>query len=896
MALPLWHYHYYHYGTTTTTTTMTSPPPSPPPSARRRDWRSLNSLSHLRWALARVVRLDTHCILSLPIFFSLISFLLVELFLYLAVKLSVKLCEEAYFRCITKVVVGCRGGRAPHTTTSSSSSALWGECAGEDRRARGGGKPKRYESAEKKVVGGNEQVCAVGNNGYKTRKGSSPTNQQTKHTRTSQFYSSGAVVGGVTSPTPVRQQHRRRSPTTSTRRPASASSLFSFLSYILPTPSGLISLRSLKRRMLRCTTYPRYLECVEELDFVTGRTEWKDQLSSSSYDYQSVAKRKELLQYRRLSGDVPGLVAVLRTCVHGQFGGILRESLYCRTFSGTKRLVQEYVDEVCVCLHYLQGFVGDAGERGGPTTGFGNSGDAVVDDADNVDTNVQHIDFIQQQHQPISTPRTSMSSSRTTTNTTQQHSNNGSRSSSIYYDDLIRSMLHDGTCQWGCTALILSGGAMLGVHHFGLCETLLKERVENTRRCLRRGGWRADDGSSYWSDTVMPNVVCGTSAGSAVAAWLCTRTEDELLQENNSEYISKAFAALKPNNWFRRLWRIMRVGYMCDVAHWTKVARRLYGDMTFLEAYEKTGKVLNICMTRAEGGGTLLLHYKNAPNVVIYSAVLCSSSFPFLAYPLHLKEKCDDGELVESCEFEGSFYHDGSLSGDIPIAQLRECWGVTFTIVSQVNPHIFPFCGLRAHGEAGVPVAWRGATGKWRAGFIMSGLELFFKENMRFLLRLIALLDVSPTYRGINCGALALQSYGGDVTIHPRSLSWRHYRLGNDLTESEVEWFIQEGRIMTYPKMAIIINRMRIERALERLHLAAFEPLFADAALPPIDDRATPKKGSDAIGCTYSVVEQRTFQLLGRLYNYKASQATTPANKRGTQTARNFIKQEEDTI
>eukprot|EP00921_Rhytidocystis_pertsovi_P014584 GHVQ01023547.1.p1 GENE.GHVQ01023547.1~~GHVQ01023547.1.p1 ORF type:complete len:588 (+),score=109.96 GHVQ01023547.1:3961-5724(+) len=356
---------------------------------------------------------------------------------------------------------------------------------------------------------------------------------------------------------------------------------------------------------------------------------------------------------------------------------------------------------------------------------------------------------------------------------------------------------------------------------------------------------------------------------------------------------------MSPNNWFSRAWNILRRGYMCDMNVWVKSAENLYGDTTFLEAYEKTGKVLNICMTRADAtdgdaGAPLVLNYKNAPNVVLYSAVLCSVSIPFFSYPLNLKEKTRDGQLVESVEFEGSFYHDGSLSGDIPINLLRDMWGITFTIVSQVNPHVFPFSGLRAHGEAGSPVTWRGRSGKWRAGFVLSALELFFKESMRFILRLVALLDVSPTYRGINCGALALQSYSGDVTVHPRSLSWRHARFANDLTKDEIDWYLQEGRVMTYPKMSLILNRMRIERALERIHLAAFEHLYASRLIDQQNNLAPqgvyspvsfPGGGSTPSINPYSVVEQRTFKHISQLH-HMASQRYTSAHSSQTRSPR----------
>ncbi|CDJ57249.1 patatin-like phospholipase domain-containing protein, putative [Eimeria maxima] len=124
---------------------------------------------------------------------------------------------------------------------------------------------------------------------------------------------------------------------------------------------------------------------------------------------------------------------------------------------------------------------------------------------------------------------------------------------------------------------------------------------------------------------------------------------------------------------------------------------------------------------------------------------------------------------------------------------------------------------MRAHGEAGRPVSWRGAGGKWRGGFILSGLELFLKEHLRFLLRLIALLNVSPTLRGINARALAFQPYSGDVTVSPRKLNWRHLRLMNDQSLDDVAWYVQEGRLMAFPKLHLISNRIRIEKAIDRL-------------------------------------------------------------------------------
>lgn len=55
----------------------------------------------------------------------------------------------------------------------------------------------------------------------------------------------------------------------------------------------------------------------------------------------------------------------------------------------------------------------------------------------------------------------------------------------------------------GSAALVLSGGALFGVFHFGILKALLDFKM-------------------------LPSVVCGASAGAVVAAVACTRTDDEL--------------------------------------------------------------------------------------------------------------------------------------------------------------------------------------------------------------------------------------------------------------------------------------------------------------------------------------------------------------------------------
>ena len=60
------------------------------------------------------------------------------------------------------------------------------------------------------------------------------------------------------------------------------------------------------------------------------------------------------------------------------------------------------------------------------------------------------------------------------------------------------------------------------------------------------------------------------------------------------------------------------------------------GDMTFEEAYKKTGRILNITVTSSiKHGEAITLNYITSPNVVIWSAVVASSAIPPLIKPAH---------------------------------------------------------------------------------------------------------------------------------------------------------------------------------------------------------------------------------------------------------------------
>ena len=68
--------------------------------------------------------------------------------------------------------------------------------------------------------------------------------------------------------------------------------------------------------------------------------------------------------------------------------------------------------------------------------------------------------------------------------------------------------------------------------------------------------------------------------------------------------------------------------------------RKNVGDVTFYEAYERTGKILNITVSPANDyERPRLLNYLTSPNVLIWSAACASCAFPILYQPVELVSK-----------------------------------------------------------------------------------------------------------------------------------------------------------------------------------------------------------------------------------------------------------------
>jgi len=339
---------------------------------------------------------------------------------------------------------------------------------------------------------------------------------------------------------------------------------------------------------------------------------------------------------------------------------------------------------------------------------------------------------------------------------------------------------------YGRSALCLSGGATFAYYHFGVAKALLDANL-------------------------LPSVITGTSGGALVAALLCTRTNEEL-KKLLIPALAYRITACHDDvlTWMRRWWK---TGARFDSIDWAaRCSWFTRGSMTFLEAYLRTGRILNVsCVPSDPHSPTILVNHLTAPDCVIWSAVLASAAVPGILNPVVLMKKDKNGRL--SPYSFGHKWKDGSLRTDIPLKALNLHFNVNFSIVSQVNPHINLFF-FSSRGTVGRPVTHRRGRG-WRGGFLGSAAEQYLKLDLTKWLKVLRHLELLPRLLGQDWSEIWLQRFSGTITLWPKSVPSDFYYILSDPLPERLARMIHTGQLSTWPKLKFIGNRMKIERLIE---------------------------------------------------------------------------------
>ncbi|KAL2013293.1 hypothetical protein VTN00DRAFT_818 [Thermoascus crustaceus] len=352
---------------------------------------------------------------------------------------------------------------------------------------------------------------------------------------------------------------------------------------------------------------------------------------------------------------------------------------------------------------------------------------------------------------------------------------------------------------FGRSALLLSGGATFGMNHIGVLKAL-------------------------WEAKLLPRIISGASAGSIVCAVFCVHTDDEL-PDLLRTFAHGDFAVFEAEgqeeNILQKAARFLKYGSFLDIWHLERALKGWLGDITFQEAYNRTRRILNICVSSASIYELpRILNYITAPNVLIRTAVAVSCSVPFLFNPAVLMAKDPvTGEAVPWSESHRQ-YIDGSVDGDLPMSRLSEMFNVNHFIVSQVNPHVVPFL---PKDEGPGSEAAQSSRSRWLHTFTSLA-----REEALHRMTVLSELGIFPNSLTKAVSILS-QRYSGDINIFPEIPYTNFPRmLKNPTTEFMLQACLS-GERATWPRMGRIRNHCAIEIALD----SAVQTMRARVALCP---------------------------------------------------------------
>ena len=377
--------------------------------------------------------------------------------------------------------------------------------------------------------------------------------------------------------------------------------------------------RALRNKMANASnSYKEWYQYAAELDKSQKRDIWQrttNDETSYQYNWQLIKQLLHDMREARLVKKDPILaMAVLQQCTRKNVGGIMNEDLFTKTYTGEpKFIVMEFINEVTLTLQWLTDQTLLLEEEQEAERRDSMSYEATIQQKSIMErqklwsslvslatsfdfsssSNLQKLDGVASSLRDSSKKSIEMRPSSPASQTTSDTTSASSTSSvpPITRQQLLR-FLKRARHAYGKTALCLSGGAMMGLYHLGHLKGLMETD------CL-------------------PDIVSGCSAGSVIGAVLCTRTNDELHRDLDPQVMGPRLLCFD-RSWSDRIKSVWKTGNLFDGEEWLNMIRWFTcGNMTFEEAYQKTGRVLCISLSAtAKKTPPILINYISAPNVI----------------------------------------------------------------------------------------------------------------------------------------------------------------------------------------------------------------------------------------------------------------------------------------
>lgn len=568
-------------------------------------------------------------------------------------------------------------------------------------------------------------------------------------------------------------------------------------------------LRKLQQQQLQATTtQDEWMELAERMDQIQGNDVWRSIPDCPLYERERISARIDEFVHLMRRHDIFELMFLLRGSIGRNKFGLLHEGLFTKARAGTKVLVETYHNVICAALD----FVCDA---------------QVLPDQDPIPTEARLAFFNETRH------------------------------------------------SYGRTALLLSGGAALGFYHIGVVRTLMENRLmprviggssagsivcamigtrtdeECTNDLFQVKGTHAPGHSGKlamnffrpYTKRLNPKSVKQQQQQQQQQEQLPEEEEDSLTTRTTNKggwldfYYNTAgafhdmkltligFMPLTLRRFTAFMYDVLSGSrrpsdvFKNDTDYFRECVRVNVGNFTFQEAFDRTGRILNIVVTPMNSSDPpRLLNYLTAPHVMVWSAAVASSSLPgvFEANRLVVKE-ADGWERYESGGQQA--FSDGSMEQDLPTQQLSEMFNVNHFIISQANPHAVMFASY--NHKAGV----------WTNPLIgaLESILRFLRDQVRsWLLHLVDCVGarrIAPlfeTSRGIGASFFT-QEYEGrsiDISLIPwlghRSLLSAILHIIYNPCEAEFREWIQASARETWKHIPAIKSHISEEVTLDR--------------------------------------------------------------------------------
>lgn len=605
---------------------------------------------------------------------------------------------------------------------------------------------------------------------------------------------------------------------------------------------------SLLQKLDAAESYEEWLHISKQLDDAENRQEWRLEDDSEFYDSKELSHILNELKEARISHNVPKLLYLVRTTFSRDIGNMGDRRLYTQARSGTKYLIEEFINE---CELVLQTIVNDADfvpseqHIEEPFAKHSNSVPAINEDIDygNLDELDEEIDedVIEEVDPKVKYDSTKPHDESPTKSRLRSKSDRKKREK---LEEVIVALTETRKA-FGRTALVFSGGSILGFLHAGVTKELLKANL-------------------------LPSIISGSSSGSIFASVFCTRREDEF--EQTWELLNQPMNIFEETgseeSFMTHLKRFLTLGTWIDSTYLKNLMQNLIGDITFREAFNRTGRVLNVTVSVA-GSHDMprLLNYLTAPNVVIWSAVVCSCSVPLVFAADSIWAK--DPKTKNIYPWSNGYFIDGSVDNDMPLGRLTEMFNVNHFIACQVNPHIAPLFrdapfedppkksfdknsqektsdkGKYGHKDdkevvlshdldnnaenVSQPKKLKGDINNSRSytlgspiGWVQRKISDGIRLSESIMLKEVehGLTMMKESGLGASAATVALnvmnQDYWGDINIVP-GIKWSDVgHLFKNPTISQINDFVHRGQQATWSKIAIIRNHCAVELALDK--------------------------------------------------------------------------------